>query len=1079
MGKIIDPNDRLRGEIVVRAKSVRLKREVPATLSKYCFYMDEYIVVESADEFKKTVKELIDSFPADAIPGWIPASKETFEMLSESGAFGISNKNSQKNDDDTVDDSAEKVRYAAIPLTMIEQREGMKMPYQNAWVIGPAKKATAGKPLLHVSVAEQALKSAEHASRMMESLLQRINATLPSDFCCHRIGNAMLTVQLKHGKQSPPMPTAEEVNAYFDALIQKAVSNFVKKPSQRRVKTKKKCALKSMQTKRSKNKAAQMDSTRPDPSADDSDDDYDDEDAECDGETCERVVRDSVPIPERWYKAETQSREALETLFSELTPDERCRRCALEQWLPLDALSLVPGISKIYDAQTPASEIRSTLREQKWGLLLREGAGGVPIQCRQKGLCMMSGGIDSPVAAYRMMCRGINVDSVHYLNSTGNSADIMTKLTLISKRLSKIQGMHTLYVVDIKDLQQIIISEAADIDRTILYKQFMLLISAALPSYDIVITGDSVGQVASQTSANIGTIYPNCGRAIVSPLCGTNKNEVVNDAIRLGLYDFSVMEGADCCQYLTVDKGPVLNIAASRMRHYLANIEVPLLSVQVYCFLNGEEFTKGRTSMTLSFEDIIEANPILSGSTRLRKKTLQKMEAGTLSEFSQREVERRMHAASANSQKTNTAQPVNKTDTSNAKASPPRSTFAREDEEKFLYFDSAAASVLHPAVTQAMVSAPSGNPNTLHAMGRRARSAIEDVRFKLLNFVSPDSNDATKLRCVFTGSGTEANNIAVQGLAPLVAKVLYSVIGHPSVPKVCESLHVNGKRHPVEPIRVTREGLIDLTRLETQLQAVQQSGSSLQSKRCLVCIDMSNHELGTVQRMDEIVALVKKYDGLIHVDCCQALCKVPVDATKFHSTSFSAHKINGPLGVGALVVHASLAENMFRIMQGGSYDGGLRPGTENVPGIVGFGAALDLPREELEIHQRDMFNFLRAGLLKIGLRVNTHSEHNNGHVLHVTIPSGTSLMTAARKKKPLQEADLTSLLSTKYGICLTSGAACSAASAAAAGTTVDKLVYRELGIEGGPTLRISFDFMITLNDCQALLDALKNEIHFS
>jgi hypothetical protein len=241
------------------------------------------------------------------------------------------------------------------------------------------------------------------------------------------------------------------------------------------------------------------------------------------------------------------------------------------------------------------------------------GAGGLPVMSTARALCLMSGGIDSPVAAYQMMTRGCRVAFVHFLNSTSDTAAILAKLHLIAKRLSILQGRLDLRLVDISELQNAIIGTVNKTDRTVVYKQYMLLLAAAIPGFEILVTGDSVAQVASQTIANIATLYPLTPRSVVSPLSGMNKNDVIDTSRRIGLLDYSAMEGADCCQYLMCKTGANLCIGKAKMQRYLSQIHVDSVPVKVVAFDRGEEIPSAERTEYIPFQSVVVNMPVPVG----------------------------------------------------------------------------------------------------------------------------------------------------------------------------------------------------------------------------------------------------------------------------------------------------------------------------------------------------------------------------------------------------------------------------------------------------------------------------------
>jgi cysteine desulfurase len=276
--------------------------------------------------------------------------------------------------------------------------------------------------------------------------------------------------------------------------------------------------------------------------------------------------------------------------------------------------------------------------------------------------------------------------------------------------------------------------------------------------------------------------------------------------------------------------------------------------------------------------------------------------------------------------------------------------------------DHNATTRVDPRVGEAMLpylSGPYGNPSSLHRYGRAARDAVEQARAQVAALVGAQASELT-----WTSGGTEANNLAIKGATENVApgRVLYGITDHPAVMEAAESL--KGRGWSVEPIAVDADGLVDWTALEAQLA---------RGPVRLAAIMRANNETGVIQDATRAATLLHAHDALLHVDCVQAAGKIAVD---FHALgadlmSLSSHKIYGPKGIGALLVrsHVELAP----LHHGGAQERGLRGGTENLPAIVGFGAAAELAAQELDAraeHALALREQLEAGLRAMsGLRI--------------------------------------------------------------------------------------------------------------
>ena len=236
-----------------------------------------------------------------------------------------------------------------------------------------------------------------------------------------------------------------------------------------------------------------------------------------------------------------------------------------------------------------------------------------------------------------------------------------------------------------------------------------------------------------------------------------------------------------------------------------------------------------------------------------------------------------------------------------------------------IYLDYNATAPLRPEVATAMTAALElcGNASSVHRFGRLARRAVEDARENIAAAVG-----ASAAEIVLTGSGTEANNLALRGID---RPVFISAAEHDSV---------RAARDDATTIGVDSNGLVELTHLEDLLTAA--------DAPALVSVMLANNETGVVQPIDEVVALARRYGALIHCDAVQALGKIPLSfaALGVDMMSLSAHKLGGPQGVGALIVRDGI--DVMPLLRGGGQERSRRAGTENIAGISGFGAAAAL-----------------------------------------------------------------------------------------------------------------------------------------
>jgi cysteine desulfurase len=247
------------------------------------------------------------------------------------------------------------------------------------------------------------------------------------------------------------------------------------------------------------------------------------------------------------------------------------------------------------------------------------------------------------------------------------------------------------------------------------------------------------------------------------------------------------------------------------------------------------------------------------------------------------------------------------------------------------YLDHNATSPLRPEAREAIARALelTGNPSSVHAEGRAARAAVERAREAVAALVGAHAKNV-----IFTSGGTEANNAVLspslrRAGGPACSALFVSAVEHPSV--------LNGHRftpEAVEVLPVDREGRVDLAALAARLRAHN-------SAPALVSLQVANNETGVLQPVREAADLVHRQGGLLHADAVQAAGRIPLALQELGADviTISAHKLGGPKGVGAIVLASDAVELADRLLRGGGQERGYRAGTENVAGIVGFGAA--------------------------------------------------------------------------------------------------------------------------------------------
>jgi len=237
-----------------------------------------------------------------------------------------------------------------------------------------------------------------------------------------------------------------------------------------------------------------------------------------------------------------------------------------------------------------------------------------------------------------------------------------------------------------------------------------------------------------------------------------------------------------------------------------------------------------------------------------------------------------------------------------------------------VYLDYNASAPLCSEAQQAMIAAMdiTGNPSSVHASGRAARKIVDHARRTIADLLGGDPE-----RVIFTSGGTEANNLALNGLEDVT--VFTSAVEHPSVIEA----RSDAKRIPVDG-----DGVIDLTALEAMLKDASQKG-----EKVLVSVMLANNETGVIQPVAKVALLAREYGAKVHCDAVQALGRIPLDMGRLlvDMVSVSAHKIGGPKGIGALAIAPGVM--LVPQIRGGGQEKYRRGGTENVLGIAGFAAA--------------------------------------------------------------------------------------------------------------------------------------------
>ncbi|OYD06199.1 cysteine desulfurase family protein [Paludifilum halophilum] len=326
---------------------------------------------------------------------------------------------------------------------------------------------------------------------------------------------------------------------------------------------------------------------------------------------------------------------------------------------------------------------------------------------------------------------------------------------------------------------------------------------------------------------------------------------------------------------------------------------------------------------------------------------------------------------------------------------------------KPLYFDHGATTPLRREVHQAMIQCMEetfANPGSLHDEGTQAADQVEHARKQMASAIGASSREI-----LFTGSGTEANNLAILGAARKARRrgrhIITTQVEHPSVLKPCHQLEEEGFR--VTYLPVDEMGMISLQDLD----------EALTPETILVSVMAANNEVGTLMPIHEIADRLRKRRILFHTDAVQYFGKHPFDVSRLgvDLLTLSGHKINGPKGIGALYLRKGI--RLDPLLFGGGQERGLRPGTQNVPGIAGLGVAARLAAEEAtdtERHLIELRNLLwnRISREIPGVRLNGHPEHRLSSNLNLSFDR--------------VEGQAILLELNRSGISVSSGSACSA-----------------------------------------------------
>ena len=325
-----------------------------------------------------------------------------------------------------------------------------------------------------------------------------------------------------------------------------------------------------------------------------------------------------------------------------------------------------------------------------------------------------------------------------------------------------------------------------------------------------------------------------------------------------------------------------------------------------------------------------------------------------------------------------------------------------------IYLDNNATTRIADLVREAMLpflGAQHGNPSSIHRAGYDAHEALENARRKVAQLLNTRPR-----RIIFTGCGSESDNLAIKGVAFAYRgkgnHIITTTIEHPAVLKTCAYLEKMGYR--VTYLDVDEYGLVHPRDLR----------SAVTKETILISVMMANNEVGTILPIKEMASVAREKGILFHTDAVQAIAKVKVDVEDLgiDLLSLSAHKFYGPKGVGALYVKKGV--KLEPVVHGGGQESGLRAGTHNVPAIVGLGKAAELAQKELLTSEniKKLRDKLEMGIRRLvpEAKLNGHPDKRLPNTLNMTLPGlrGESLVIAM----------------DQHGIALSSGSACKSGS---------------------------------------------------
>ncbi len=368
---------------------------------------------------------------------------------------------------------------------------------------------------------------------------------------------------------------------------------------------------------------------------------------------------------------------------------------------------------------------------------------------------------------------------------------------------------------------------------------------------------------------------------------------------------------------------------------------------------------------------------------------------------------------------------------------------------KYIYVDNSSTTKLDERVLQKMLPylrENYANASTIYDFGKISRKAIDDSRNCIAKMINVSSDEI-----YFTGSGTEADNIAIQGIANMYKDkgkhIITSKFEHLAVLNTCKKLEKEG--FDVTYIDTQANGIIDVNKVK----------EAIRDDTILITIMYVNNEIGTIQDVYEIAKIAREKNIFFHTDAVQAIPHIKVDGSKLDMLSMSGHKFNGPKGVGVLYVKKGI--KLDNVICGGHQENGIRPGTENVAAIVGIKEALQITYQNLHsnnIKEKRLRDYLLEKLVNDidGIKINGDMENRISSNLNISIDG-------------VDSSELMVFL-IMNGICASSGSACNSSSGK------PSHVLEAIG-QKNSAIRITLSSENTISEMNRIANVIKNSVN--